>query len=70
MNTAVLSQPVKSPRDIHRFVLQHDFYTFFRRAFKTLHPAGQLIDNWHIEAVCLEVKQFLEDGNLLISTRN
>ena len=62
--TIALSTPNRTQRDIYRYVLANDFCAFFVKVFETLHPGQELIDNWHIEALCAEVVRFLEGDDL------
>ena len=43
-----------SPRRQFELVLGHDFYSFFRQVFGTLHPNLAYEEAWHVEVICSE----------------
>lgn len=50
--------------------IRHDFYSFFRQAFRTLHPTLAYEDSWHVELICREVQRFVDqdaDQNLVVN---
>lgn len=42
--------------ELLRWATRADFNTFAERCFQTLHPAGQFLPNWHIEAMAYKLQ--------------
>jgi predicted phage terminase large subunit-like protein len=45
---------VSLSRDAVDAILWRDFYAFFERAFEELHPDMDLVEGWHLKAICHE----------------
>src|SRR6185312_1134631 len=41
----------REDRELLHSATRTDFYAFAQRCFQTLHPGGQFLANWHIEAM-------------------
>lgn len=58
-----------TPRALHDYVLRTDFYRFAERVYLELRPADPLIPNWHIEYLCRQAIEFLDNSDLhLVAT--
>lgn len=59
-----LPPPHMSMRSVADFVLRQDFAAFVRQVFKTVDPAKPFVPNWHVDAICHAVMDFLESDDL------
>src|SRR5207302_8405805 len=54
--------PMTIDREAFDLIYRHNFAAFSYRAFDVLNPGQELIDNWHIDAMCYAIEQVLKGG--------
>ncbi|WPX97710.1 hypothetical protein [Candidatus Fokinia crypta] len=54
---------MKNLNKIFSSILREDFYSFFYKAFRTLHPTKELYQNWHIRCFIENIK-LIEKGDI------